>query len=292
MSEEKSGGGISLATKSRHNTPENFFPVIVDDFFNDPEALVDFGKSLPKEDEERQPGRRSRTLWEIDSNLCRAIILKIVSCYYDLDYIDISWQESEMSFREIPRFSENKNDVINKGWIHQDPIGDTYQLAGLIYLTPDIDPDSGTSLYQINQRNDKEYKVLQKSFAKKILYKDLQLIHQMDFEAEIINAWSMKGQNSSLSDKDKFNEAYFLEKYKEQEELFTEKTRFANIYNRLIMYDTNEFHRANNYWNDDGKDPRLTLVFFIGGFNVGTFPLEKIKGGEYDEFIGHQSKIW
>ena len=47
MSEEKSGGGISLATKSRWKTPENFFPIVVDNFFNDPEALVDYGKSLP-----------------------------------------------------------------------------------------------------------------------------------------------------------------------------------------------------------------------------------------------------
>ena len=114
MSEEKDGGGISLATRSTHTrTAENFFPVIVDDFFNDPEALVDFGKSLPKEDEERQPGRRSRTLWEIDSNLCRAIILKIVSCYYDLDYSDFVWGNSILKFQEIPRFSENKNDIKN-----------------------------------------------------------------------------------------------------------------------------------------------------------------------------------
>ena len=103
MSEEKSGGGISLATKSRYNTPEHFFPVVVDDFFNDPEALVDFGKSLPKEGEDRQPGRRSQSLWEIDHNLCRAILLKIMSCYYDLDYIDLEWNNSILKFQEIPR---------------------------------------------------------------------------------------------------------------------------------------------------------------------------------------------
>ena len=59
----------------------------------------------------------------------------------------------------------------------------------------------------------------------------------------------------------------------------------------MIMYDTNEFHRANSYYSGDGKDARLTLVFFIGGMEVGSYPLEKIKGGEYDEFIKYRTEI-
>ena len=77
---------------------------------------------------------------------------------------------------------------------------------------------------------------------------------------------------------------------KEHEEFFIEKTRFANIYNRMIMYDTKEFHRANSYYNEEGKDARLTLVFFIGDLNAGTYPLEKLKIGEYDEIIEYQTR--
>ena len=85
---------------------------------------------------------------------------------------------------------------------------------------------------------------------------------------------------------------------KEQEEFFIEKTRFANIYNRMIMYDANEFHRANSFYSGDEKNPRLTLAFFIGGLNAGiyssdvfatitnlAFPLEKIKNKKHDDFI-------
>ena len=255
MSEEKSGGGISLATKSRHNTPENFFPVIVDDFFNDPKALVDFGKSLPKEDEERQPGRRSRTLWEIDSNLCRAIILKIVSCYYDLDYSDFVWGNSILKFQEIPRFSENKNDVRNKGWIHQDPSNDLYQLAGLIYLTPDIDPDSGTILY--NLKSDKA----NKEFKDGHYGGDLWTNANIDIEK-------------------------YTKSHTEHEEFFFEKLRVYNIFNRLIMYDTSVWHRATNYYNGDGKDARLTLGFFIGGLN--DIPMKRIKNKDLDLDIAFQ----
>ena len=32
-----------------------------------------------------------------------------------------------------------------------------FEIAGLIYLTPDIDPDSGTSLFTLKNRNDKKY---------------------------------------------------------------------------------------------------------------------------------------
>ena len=55
-----------------------------------------------------------------------------------------------MEFTEIPRYAKDKYDVRNKGWIHQDvDILGNDDLAGLIYLTPDIDPDSGTILYNL-----------------------------------------------------------------------------------------------------------------------------------------------
>ena len=144
------GSGRSLATKSRNRTPKCFFPVVVDNFFDDPEALVDYAKSLPMESdpEGRWPGKRSKQLWEIDEILHNTIVLKILSCYYDLEYMDISWSFALLGFQEIPRFSKNKNDIKNKGWIHQDDTAGE-KLAGLIYLTPNIDLDSGTSLFDV-----------------------------------------------------------------------------------------------------------------------------------------------
>ncbi len=248
MSEEKGGGGISLATKSRYNTPENFFPIVVDNFFDDSEALVHYGKSLPKEKVGNQPGKRSKHLWEIDEKLNQAITVKILSCYYDLEYMNISWRCSNISFHEIPRFSENKNDIRNRGWIHQDnetySAGkDDFELAGLIYLTPDIDPDSGTSLYNL------------KSHQAKNIFTDGQL----------------------------FDRKEYAKKHIEHEENFKEKLRFQNIFNRLIAYDTNEWHRANSFYNDDGKDARLTLSFFVGG--IDEIPLKRIKNTEYESII-------
>ena len=100
---ENNGSGSNIATKSRWKAPDKFFPVVVDNFFENPEALVEFGKSSHKKIVGRQPGLRSKNLWEIDQALHNAIIKKALSCYYDLDYVSISWQASVMEFHEIPR---------------------------------------------------------------------------------------------------------------------------------------------------------------------------------------------
>jgi hypothetical protein len=253
MSEDIDGGGKHLVTKSRFNNPEHFFSVVVDDFFNDPEMIVDYGKSLQKEPLSaqtsfgHQPGKRSKPLWQIDETLNEAILMKIMSCYYDLDYTEISWETSKLQFQEIPRFSENKNDVRNKGWIHRDD-DPGIQLAGLIYLTPDIDPDSGTSLY--NVKSNKFHRI----YSKDLLYRDGLFDREEHIKSQI-----------------------------KHEENFVEKLRVQNIFNRLVMYDTSEWHRANSYYNGDGKDARLTLGFFVGEINPT--PLKRIKNSEIESII-------
>ena len=54
------------------------------------------------------------------------------------------------------------------------------------------------------------------------------------------------------------DEEEYIKDHIKQEEDFFDKVRFQNIFNRLIMYDTCEWHRANSYYNGDGKDDRLT----------------------------------
>ena len=83
-------------------------------------------------------------------------------------------------------------------------------------------------------------------------------------------------------------EKYYTEQYNNHLNYFIEKTRFQNIYNRLIMYDSNEFHRANSYYVGSEEETRLTLVYFIGGIKAGRFPLNRIKYEEYDSFIDYR----
>ena len=252
----RNGSGSSLATKSMWKSPEHFFPIVVDNFFENPEAIVKYGKSLPKEIVGRQPGKRSKQLWEIDDVLHNAIIRKALSCYYDLNYVNLSWQMSNLSFHEISRFSEDKNDIINKGWIHQDAeVFGNDEVAGLIYLTPDIDPDSGTSLWSL--KPNAKIKIQADSFYDQ-------------------NDQGWHNEDGTFSNGEEYRKLYL-----EQQESLEEKLRFQNIFNRMIMYDTMEWHGANSYYHRNGKDPRLTLVFFIGGIESDSeFPLQRVKNSE------------
>ena len=254
--EEKTGAGSSIASKARYKTPENFFPVVVDNFFKDPEELMKLGKSLPKEIIGKQPGKRSKQLWEIDDTLYSTILQKILSCYYDLDYVSLTWSASNMCFHEIDRFSEDKNDIRNKGWKHQDG---NVTVAGLIYLTPDIDPDSGTSLWSLKPN--------------------------VEIEIQAKSYFDQYKKGWYLDDGTPTDGEEYVKSYLEQQELLTEKMRFQNVFNRMIGYDSMEWHGANSYYHQDGKDPRLTLAYFIEGINseIGNggpksdFPLKRIK---------------
>jgi len=253
---ENSGAGSSIATKTRWRTPENFFPIVVDDFFSNPEELVKLGKSLPKGISGVQPGLRSKQLSEIDPSLNDTILKKILSCHYDLNYVSLSWQASNMCFHEIGRFSENKNDIRNKGWIHQDG---KVTVAGLIYLTPDIDPDSGTSLWTLKPN--------------------------VEIKTHADSYYDQQKRSWCLEDGTPSNGEEYTQDYLEQQESLTEKFRFQNIFNRMIMYDSAEWHGANSYYHEDGKDPRLTLAFFIVGIesDIGyggpksEYPLKRVK---------------
>ena len=130
-----------------------FFPVSVDGFFSDPNKIVKYANSLPKQPDPTGswPGNRSKSLCEINPDLNIAILGKIFTCYgINPQQQEIKWKLSQLYFQEIKRYSECKTHVTNKGWIHIDydenaQIKD--DLVGLIYLSPDIDIDSGTSLF-------------------------------------------------------------------------------------------------------------------------------------------------
>jgi hypothetical protein len=93
-------------------------------------------------------------------------------------------------------------------------------------------------------------------------------------------------KNVNLGQKsNKFDEQKFIKNWTEQDELFIEKTRFQNIFNRVIMYDTAEWHRANSFFNDDGESARLTLVFFVGGINEHALKRVKLDKSKIRDII-------
>jgi hypothetical protein len=241
--------------------PDKFWPVTLDNFFDNPDEIRELGlrmleseKVLAKDG--TWPGYRTKNLREIDEGLEQKITSKILSCYFNLDFEQIFWNYCEMQFNLIPSFDKDKNNLKNKGWIHRDGIDprrehcpneekNYSQLAGLIYLTPDIERDTGTLLF--NMKKDKT-----------------------------LDDWNEKGIVwTALFKGDPVSDEEIKEQWEKHRSCFIEKLRFENIYNRLIMYDAKEFHAANSYYTS--KDNRLTLGFFLGGIQANKMPLRRIK---------------
>ena len=79
-----------------------------------------------------------------------------MSCYFDLEFQTVfRWAEAHLYFQDISNFDENKNSVKNRGWIHRDTNHWDKRVAfsGLIYLTPDIDLNSGQYIVVISDKN-------------------------------------------------------------------------------------------------------------------------------------------
>ena len=252
MKKNDSSSFTYIAEKNKNN--KKFYSVCVDNFFDKPDLIRNFALSLPKKPcfTGDWPGERSQELHTIDSELSNSILLKILSSYFDFRYENIQWGSSSITFQQIKNYSEDKTNTKNKGWIHQDH---NYTLAGLIYLTPNIDINCGTSIFNIKD-NEKDNIIVNARLSHKHLLFQKQNVNDEDYQ-KAYNNWNEK---------------------------FVEKTRFNNIYNRMISYDAQEFHRANNFFTE-GED-RLTLVYFIKDITVNRNPIQRVKDNEsYDNFI-------
>ena len=178
--------------------------------------------------------------------------------FRNLKYSDICWDECNAYFQLITPYSKNEDDVINTGWIHRD---DGDDLAGLIYLTPNANLNSGTSLFNLKPEYEDDFTWYGGHPEKQSFY----------------------GEGKSIT------ETYQKAMLKHNNK-FYEKTRFYNLYNRCVLYDSNEFHKANSF--NTGEDERLTLVFFMRGVKAGKpggerktrYPLNRVKDNEnFDE---------
>jgi hypothetical protein len=256
-------GGYKHITTNNENhliNPDKFFSVCVDNFFDNPDLVRNFGLNLPKEPSDigAWPGVRSQPLHKIDLGLNTSILLKIFSIYFDLRYENVEWGSSSLTFQQVKKYSDDKNNKKNEGWIHQDY---DYSMAGVIYLTPNINPDCGTSLFYLKDEEKENFITYTRQYDKHLLYQN-----------------------------EKINDNNYKNSYEKWNNKFIEKTRFQNIYNRMICYDSKEFHKANNYFNE-GED-RLTLVYFVNDIKVKKNPLDRIKDKEsFDNFMEERIKI-
>jgi hypothetical protein len=204
------------------------YPVtVIDNFFDNPDAIVDLAEKSDWYDtvDGNWPGKRTNSLWDIDQEIYKKFGNRIHRIYHD---IPPEYWELQAHFQKIEPFP---NDKRNQGWIHTDGTW----FGGIIYLTKDPSPNSGTSIY--NAHKVSSYKVTKN--YKEMLY---------------------RGEDVDIDD---YNEAWDA-----MREQYTKTVTVENIYNRFVLFSGQTFHGVETF----GTKPRLTMNFF-GRNSTSTPPL-------------------
>tara|TARA_B100001250_G_C19485188_1_gene650461 strand:- start:34 stop:684 length:651 start_codon:yes stop_codon:yes gene_type:complete len=199
------------------------YPVtIVDNFFDNPDEIRDLALSLNYPDHNSSwPGRRSLRIENINRSLFHHIGNKIFSIFGKEP--PETW-DITMQFQRIKPFSENKWDIKNLGWVHNDR---NVLFGGIIYLNKNPDRDTGTSIYK----------------AKRGIY---------DHTRE---QYAMK---TSLYSGEDINIDEYTKHFNEYNNQFVDTIKVDNFYNRLLLFGGDVQHGVRTY----GTEERLTLAFF------------------------------
>lgn len=213
------------------------FPTLcVDDFYKNPEQIRDFALSLEySKPEGIYPGERTKYLHEIDKKLFQQFCEKLFSLFFNYKVERCDWQ-IETRFQKTYSFTDDPKNLINSGWDHLD---NNVFAAGIIYLNKNNTIDSGTTISKLT----KDIDVFDYSIRDK-MYHD------------------------RLEDIDKYKNA--LENHKKH---FEDTIIFKNVFNRMICYDSSQWHRETNLFYEN--EPRLTQVFFIHDVKAESFPVER-----------------
>ena len=110
----------------------------VDNFFNEPNRIVEFSKTLKYRSDDRGwwPGLRSNSLHLEDYETYNRICTKILSLYYPETFLDLAYR-AEACFQRIP------SNIKYDGWVHTDNMA---EFTAIIYLSNHN--NCGTSIYK------------------------------------------------------------------------------------------------------------------------------------------------
>ena len=209
------------------------YPItIVDNFFEDPDGIVEMANELRyyTPNTGNWPGQRTKNLHVEEPRFFTYFGNKLHLLFYET--VPEYWN-LQCHFQMIHPFCDDKNSKKNRGWIHRDI--DTW-FGGIVYLKKDSEPNTGTSVYKVK-----------KGFS-----------HQYAEEIE---------QKEALYRSENVDDAEYNKAYDAMRDQFEETVTVANVYNRFVMFNGNTHHGVQTF----GTTPRLTLNFF-GMAQTGKLP--------------------
>ena len=151
--------------------------LIVDNFFDDPDKIINFSKQLnyKRSEDHHWPGTRSPQLGKVDKPFFDWSTKKIMMLLFPMNIEQIKWNAIQ-HFQKIPYKTYGKS-----GWIHRDY---TSEFTVVIYLSHH--PKSGTSLYKSQH------------FASQALYTDKKRKFFKDLKASSSQEQWRKKANASF----------------------------------------------------------------------------------------------
>jgi len=219
-----------------------YFPSIcVDNFFNNPKEIREFALTLDFYDTSviggTWPGKRTKPLHIISPNYFQLFTKKLLSLIFPIRMNVTPTFICQTCFHLIEPYGGNG---IESGWVHSD---DDCILAGLVYLTENIDSNCGTTIF----RPKKITNIVTNVEHKEAMYTN------RNINKELLNA-----------------------KRKENNDQFEETIVYKNIFNRLIAYDATNYHSPSSF-EYSGNESRLTQVFFFKHISSPYFPIPESK---------------
>lgn len=218
------------------------YPItVVDDFYDDVDKVREYALSLPFDvKSQNYPGARTKNLHLYDQKFFEYSTQKFFSLFHE-NINPVRWNVST-AFQLIEPYADEKYDIKNLGWIHQD---EDVVFAAIIYLTPDADVDSGTRFYKLKDNN------------------------IVDVNQE--TRFSLYAGNTVGNE---YEEAFWKHR-----NMFEETLDVKNYYNRLVSFDKDCWHGVDTLYSNQ---VRLTQVFFVHNFETASAsPLERINDYKY-----------
>jgi hypothetical protein len=221
------------------------FPLtVVDNFFDDPDEVRRFALAQEYEKDPRGvwPGQRSRPLHLLHPIFFEQTFHKLFSLFYTKAQTEVHW-EIDATFQKV-------DSGYDAGWIHVDSgytsLNDDSQvvMSGIVYLTPDMPINSGTSIYRLKKG------VLAASAT-------LNQLKEQHYNG-LLNKEDVDGYRSIHNDQ------------------YEETVKVGSIYNRLITFEANQPHAAQHFFGDSSNS-RLTLVFFVRKFLAARTPIQRMR---------------
>ena len=209
------------------------YPVtVVDDFFTDPDAIVEIaeGMSFYNPNTGNWPGTRTKQLYVDNAPFFNYFGARLFSLFHDR--VPEYWR-LQSHFQKVMPFCKDKYGKKNRGWVHQD---ENCFFGGIVYLTKNPEPDTGTSIYKA--KDGYSFQFNETLRMKEKLYKSME-VNDNEYEIEF----------------DKMSDQY------------VETAKIENVYNRLVLFNNTTHHGVNTF----GSTPRLTLNFF-GIDQAGSIP--------------------